>query len=131
MGPKVSISCTLRNPSFRRALWSGQFWVLRFGTTLQYGGHDCFHSEVPFGGRYIPFGTPWEDKAQTRHRPILERGLGNNSSFAFKDTWTKRACFCFYSKWAYSKLYNKLSVICILSWNFTETFWGHLKLILL
>ncbi len=25
MGPEVSISCTLRNPSFRRALWSGQF----------------------------------------------------------------------------------------------------------
>ncbi len=25
--------------------------------TLQYGRHDCFHSKVPFGGRYIPFGT--------------------------------------------------------------------------
>ncbi len=24
-GPKVYISCTLRNPSFRRALWSGRF----------------------------------------------------------------------------------------------------------
>ncbi len=24
--------------------------ALRFGTTLQYGGHDCFNSEVPFGG---------------------------------------------------------------------------------
>ncbi len=55
-GTKVSISCTLQNPSFRRALWSGQFWALLFGMTLQYGGHDCFLSEVPFGGRYIPFG---------------------------------------------------------------------------
>ncbi len=36
---------------------SGQFWALRFGTTLQYGGHDCFHSEVPFGGWYISFWT--------------------------------------------------------------------------
>ncbi len=53
-GPKVSISCTLRNPSFRRALWSGQFWALWFGTTFQYGGHDCFHSEVPFGGFRYP-----------------------------------------------------------------------------
>ncbi len=35
------------------ALWSGQFWALRFGTTLQYGGRDCFHSEAHFGGRYI------------------------------------------------------------------------------
>ncbi len=25
----------------------------RFGTTLQYGGHDCSHFEVPFGGQYI------------------------------------------------------------------------------
>ncbi len=64
-GAEVSISCTLRNPSFLRALWSGQFCALRFGTTLQNGGHDCFHSEVPFRGRYIPFGThflcwtPW------------------------------------------------------------------------
>ncbi len=41
-GPEESISCTLRNPSFWRALWSGQFWALRFGTTLQYGGHAWF-----------------------------------------------------------------------------------------
>ncbi len=30
---------------------------------LQYGGHDDFHSEVPFGGHYIPFETDlmfWE-----------------------------------------------------------------------
>ncbi len=50
-GPEVSISCTLQNPSFRRALWSGQFWA------LQFDGRYCFHSKVPFGGRYIPFGT--------------------------------------------------------------------------
>lgn len=52
-GPEVSISYTFRNPSFRMALWIGQFW---FGTTLQYGGLDCFHSKVPFRGRYILFG---------------------------------------------------------------------------
>ncbi len=56
-GPEVSIGCTLRNPSFRRALWSGKFWAIRFGTTLQYGSHYCFHSDVPFGGRYILLGT--------------------------------------------------------------------------
>ncbi len=28
-----------------------------FGTTLQYGGHDCFHSDVSFRGRYITYGT--------------------------------------------------------------------------
>ncbi len=55
MGPEVSISCTLWNPSFRRALRSGKFLTLRLGTTLQYGGHDFFHSEVPFGGQYIRF----------------------------------------------------------------------------
>lgn len=26
-----------------------------FGTTLQYGDHGCFDSEVPFRGRFIPF----------------------------------------------------------------------------
>uniref|UniRef100_A0A672S1X3 Zgc:175136 n=1 Tax=Sinocyclocheilus grahami TaxID=75366 RepID=A0A672S1X3_SINGR len=31
--------------------------ALRFGMTLQYGGHDCFHSEAPFRGQNIPFGT--------------------------------------------------------------------------
>ncbi len=51
--PEVSISCTLQNPSFRRALWNGRFWALRFGTTLKYGGHDCFYSEM----QYMPFGT--------------------------------------------------------------------------
>ncbi len=72
--PEVSISCTLRNPSLQRALWSGQFWALRFGTTLQYDSHDCFHSEVPFGGRYIPFGT---------HRQFLER-LSNSCGGSFQ-----------------------------------------------
>ncbi len=38
---------------------SGQFWALWIGTTLQYGGNECSHSEVPFGVRFIPFGTQW------------------------------------------------------------------------
>ncbi len=32
------------------------FKHFRFGPTPQYGGHDCFHTERSFRGRYIPFG---------------------------------------------------------------------------
>lgn len=49
-------SCTLRNPSFWRALRGGQLWALRFETTFQYGCHGCFCSLVPFGGWYTLFG---------------------------------------------------------------------------
>ncbi len=60
----------------------------QLGTTLQYGGHDCFHSELPFRGRYIPFGTPrlslylshTRIRTRTRtqtHTPLLSFGRPN------------------------------------------------------
>ncbi len=50
-GPEESISCTLRNPSFWRALWSGQFWALRLERPFNMVAMRGSHSEVPFGVR--------------------------------------------------------------------------------
>ncbi len=41
-------------------LYPSKSFITKVCTTLQYGSHDCFHSEVPFGRRYILFGTHHE-----------------------------------------------------------------------
>lgn len=53
----------LRNHSFLRTLWNGYTNMTTWNdyeTTLQYGVHDCSHSKVPFGDRFIPFGKQWK-----------------------------------------------------------------------
>ncbi len=64
--------------------------------------------------------------------PSSGKGAGSSSSFAFKETCTKTAClrfcFCFASNFFQYDMINYLWGI--LSWNLTDTFWGHLRLIL-
>ncbi len=62
------------------------------------------------------------------NRCFLAEYLRYSSSFAFKETCTKTERFCFHSKQAFSKwVINDLWGIW--SWNFTDTFWGHLRFI--
>ncbi len=92
-GPEVSISCTLRNLWFRRALWSGQFWVLGL----------IFHSEVPFRGQYIPFGTHrsfcWitlmnQSLVQQMMLFFIEQKTNSVSLISLQKEWLELVIFC-------------------------------------
>ncbi len=109
-------------------------WALRFGMTLQYGGHDCFHSEVPFGGWCIPF----EMHRICAGLGVLHDRFGNHCSKT--SCWSHKlgmsvSIFCIYFQiiqytgvvWIVGQIYTTIVYIVLQFYSDVTTLWSTSK----